>query len=166
MTNLEELVLSRNRIVSWSVSRFSENNALSSLSIANNHDYINLTDAMISDFRDLSLLDLSDNDFLCNEGVVNFLLMTEEESSPEVMGWSFGYGYLCKDEYSGRRKSFKDFATNGIILEDPYTIPPNAEAVVDHEKPNYAVIVGPVLAAVILIPVFVVLANAAYNNRW
>jgi len=166
LTSLEELNLSRNRIVSWSTRRFAENHQLKYVSIAANEDYINLTEAMVEDFQNLTTLDLTGNDFLCNDGVISFHGMANDDNSPEVIGWSFGYGYQCKDRHSGKRKTFSDYATGGLDLSDPFTPATNVQTTIEGEQPNYGLIGGAILACIVLIPVLAVLANVAYNNRW
>ncbi len=47
----EELVLSQNAIVSWRERKFENCSKLSVLRMARNWDYINLTEAMVEDFR-------------------------------------------------------------------------------------------------------------------
>jgi hypothetical protein len=42
------------------------------------HDYISLTNAMLNDFSKLNFLDLTENNFLCNERVADFYELAEK----------------------------------------------------------------------------------------
>ena len=109
----------------------------------------------------MTLLDLSHNDFVCNDGVSYFLKMTESNFTPEVVGWDYGYSYLCT-EADGTRVTFRDFAEGGMNLEEGYK--PIETVVV--EPVDYTKIIAPILSLIVVVPFVVILANAVYNNRY
>jgi hypothetical protein len=77
--------------------------------IRSNYDYINLTAAMVEDFGNLSLIDLSQSFFYCNDGVNWFMSMSWNTTGELVIeGFFSGYGYYCKDE-NNVVKSFASF---------------------------------------------------------
>ncbi len=109
----------QNNIVSWQEPKFSNCSLLQTVQMTRNWDYLNLTDAMIQDFSRLNTLDLYGDDFICNDGVVHFVRMVDDaEGSLEVLGWSGGYGYYCKDMDTGVTKSFREFVdqVRGVLL--------------------------------------------------
>ena len=70
-------------------------------------DYVSLTPAMIADFSRLSVLELGDNDFVCDVNVAYFLRMVDETADTlEVVGWDFGYSYFCITR-NGTRVTFR-----------------------------------------------------------
>ncbi len=166
MASLQELILSRNSIVSWQERKFANATRLRTVRMTRNWDYINLTDAMIEDFAGLRLLDLSGDDFICNDGVVHFLNMTEErEGTLEVVGWSDGYGYYCKDMDTGLSKSFREFTEGGTPLNEGYSNIP-VEDPSQGDQIDVMVVVLPLLATIAVVPFVAILANVVYNNRW
>ena len=139
--------------------------------MAKNWEYINITDAMIDDFYNLTLLDLTEDDFVCNDGVVHFVRMADTAADTlEVVGWSGGYGYYCRDMDTGATKSFREYVDRGTPLNEGFVAPPGSDAggneVYEAEKVSVVAIVLPLLATVALVPFVAVLANVVYNNRW
>jgi hypothetical protein len=158
MPYLEVLNISRNRLTQWTERRFAHNPNLHTLEICSNHDYINITDAMIEDFSNLATLDLRENNFFCNGGATNFFALVETTPSLRVRGWKNGTGYECLST-SGVRKTFRQYVEEGLSMEPGF---PSGEIVeVDYKK-----IVIPVLCGSAFIIALAVVVNQAYNNRW
>ena len=162
MPDLEVLDMSGNRMTSWSVRQFAENKLLNTLIIRSNHDYINITEAMISDFQNLTLLDLRMNQFICNEGVNMFLNMAMEntENNLTVEGFYKGFGYVCKGK-DGEKKSFCEYVDTMANNDQETTTP-----TVIMEEVDYLKLISPILASVILVPTLIIMANRIYSNRW
>ena len=99
--------------------------------MTNNHDYINITEAMLNDFRSLSVLNLAGNDFFCNIGISNFVKMADEGFDLNITDWNYGYGYFCRDlENSLKKKSFRDYSQDGFEIGAGY--PPNEVEVINY----------------------------------
>ena len=62
----------------WIYEKFTNNTKIEKLVMKGIHDYISLTNAMLNDFSKLNFLDLSDNNFLCNERVADFYELAEK----------------------------------------------------------------------------------------
>ena len=84
--------------------------------VRQNFDYINISDAMIEDFRALDKLDLSTSMFICNEGVEKFVLMASERNDSYAVDYFYGLGYTCKTS-NNEVKSFASYAVSTARLE-------------------------------------------------
>ena len=62
----------------WIYEKFTNNTKIEKLVMKGTHDYISLTNAMLNDFSKLNFLDLTDNNFLCNERVADFYELAEK----------------------------------------------------------------------------------------
>ncbi len=167
MISLKTLNISGNQIVSWGPekTKFDANVNLSTLILTENHDYVNITNGMVTDFSRLDVLDMSNNRFVCNDGVAYFLKMVETGEGPDtVVGWSSGYGYFCKDR-DGVTRTFSDYVKGGNNLETGYH-PPEESGGDGNDKVNYALVLGPLFAFLCVVPFVAVMANVVYNNRW
>ena len=95
LPSIELLDLSSNSIQFWTgADVFSENKNLSVLYLQSS-DIQRLTEQMVSSFRRLTLLNLSDNSIACDEYVVAFYEMVDETPSLQVVGYDGGRGYQC-----------------------------------------------------------------------
>ena len=64
----------------WIYEKFTNNTKIEKLVMKGTRDYISLTNAMLNDFSKLNFLDLTDNNFLCNERVADFYELAEKVS--------------------------------------------------------------------------------------
>ena len=171
MPALEVLDMSRNRMTSWTVPKFLSNPSLRSLIIRSNHDYLNITKAMIADFQNLTYLDLSMNQFICNEGVTMFIKMADYSNNSSsnnnsnnntltVEGFYMGYGYVCKGK-DGEKMSFADYADSVVSEIEPIPTTTMTPVIIT-EPVNYVILIGPILAFMVL----AAMTNRAYSNRW
>lgn len=156
MPDLEVLELSQNQIVSWNSTKFQANKKLRTLTMTCNRYYIRLTSAMLQDFKGLQLLDLSGNEFECNEAVRYFYQMVEKNKEiANVTGWKQGYGYICNE--GPKKTSFAAYTAESTDINGGYPLWPN------EDETTLAIIIG--LGAGLTITVLV-LGHVAYNNWW
>ena len=73
---------------------------------------------MVYDFRNVSILDLSDCQFVCNKIVFDFYTMSlgkalgpgdQELVPPHIMGWDDGRGYSCYDDEAQKVVTFREY---------------------------------------------------------
>ena len=161
MPKLEILDLSKNRLTGWSEPEFIDNFNLRTFIMTQNHDFISISSAMIQDFCNLTRLDLSNNEFFCNEGITRFMVMVNTSADMDVVGYHMGYGYSCRST-NGTKLSFKEYA-DGIELVDVTTSPTEQ---IEYLMIEYGKIVGSILAGAVFLAFLILLGNHAYNNRW
>ena len=108
LPSIELLDLSSNSIPFWTEADvFSENKNLSVLYLQSS-GIQRLTEQMISSFRRLTLLNLSNNSIDCDEYVVAFYEMADETPSLQVVGYDDGRGYQCYAE-GGVKMTFEEY---------------------------------------------------------
>lgn len=116
LPSIEILDLSSNNIHLWTeVDVFSHNKNLSVLYLQSN-DINSLTEPMISSFRKLKILDLSENIITCDANVEAFYHMAKETPGLEVVGYDDGRGYKCLIE-DGEYLTFEEYVLS--IPEPP-----------------------------------------------
>ena len=73
---------------------------------------------MVYDFRNVSILDLSDCQFVCNKVVFDFYTMSlgkalgpgdQDLDPPHIMGWDDGRGYSCYDDEAQKVVTFREY---------------------------------------------------------
>ena len=127
-----------------------------------------LTDAMIEDFKYLSVLDLTQNEFICNSKLIlDFYLMAENKNkslpTKNVVGWNNGTGYVCKNE-KGEWKAFQEIVNGGERDEEGY--PGGNDGNENDEENLYTLIISMAGSAALITIIAVVAIYYTYDNIW
>ena len=159
---LEELDLSRNDISSWNVPLLHQNTAIKKLSLVAERQTIILTDAMIDDFNNTEIIDLTENSFVCNdEMIVRFYQLAKHKT---IIGWVNGTGYACKNN-NGESKTFLEIVqkgeeeADGCCPNDMTTLTPN-------NNRGQTIIIATIAAAVSAIVFGALITYYTYSNKW
>jgi len=166
LIDLEVLNMDGNKISFWNETFLQNNTKIIALSMAYQHDVqIVLTDAMIQDFNQVNVLDLSGNNFICNgEKMAKFYELSKYR---DVIGWNNGTGYICLDG-QGQSQSFLDLIQNGENEIDGCCQPNGGSTPKDNTKNPIAssVVLSAIVAIVVATVLGVTVAYYAYSNMW
>ncbi|XP_071441612.1 toll-like receptor 2 [Hetaerina americana] len=104
LIKLEVLYLSNNHLISWDLPLFHSNKNLQKLTLHQNQiSYI--SDSMLEDFRNLSVISLYGNPILCHCNVWKFALLAKS-GKINVVDWKELNSYMCIDRSKNKYETF------------------------------------------------------------